>query len=80
MSDIIDFRAKKAERERPDDDCVMRDEFGREMFLFILDYEYQGAHWGAEIWSYSIEDAFARVEAMRKSLKCVGMKMGVVPA
>jgi hypothetical protein len=70
--DIIYFQAAKSERDRPDEEHIRRDEFGREMYRFLLEYFFEGEEWGAELWAYSRADAEARVTAMRGTLKLVG--------
>lgn len=80
MSDIVDLATERNKRDEPDPALVMRDDFGRLLYLFGLDYEFDGREWMTELWAYSFEDAEARVAAMRQSLKVVGQKMSEVPA
>lgn len=77
---IIDLAEKRNERERPDPEFIKRDDFGREMFLYTLDYEFQNGHWATQLWAYSAEDADARVAAMRESLRNMGQGYTVIPA
>lgn len=80
MPDMIDFNAERDKRFGPDPEFVKRDDFGRKMFLFALEYEMGGDSWGAEVWAYDHEDAQRRVEAMRASLKVLGMMYRMAPA
>ncbi len=80
MSDIIDLNEKRNEREQPDAEFVRKDDFGRKMFCFALDYEFDGSHWSSEVWAYSEADAQARVEAMRESMRYMGQIHTIVPA
>lgn len=80
MTDIIDLNAKRNEREKPDPEFIRRDGFGRELQLYLLDYEYDGARWSADIWAYSAEDAEGRVKAMRESLSLMGQAFTIIPA
>jgi hypothetical protein len=72
MSDPIDFIAEKNKREAPDPEFVRRDEFGRPLYCFLIDYEMDGGSWGSELWAYDAADAEKRVEAMRASLTLAG--------
>lgn len=69
---FIDLTAERARREKPDAEFTRRDDFGRPMGLFALDYQFGGKDWTTELWAYSAEDAAARVEAMRHSLTVAG--------
>jgi hypothetical protein len=79
MSDVINLTAKRNERENPDPEFVRKDDFGRPMYCYALDYAMDDASWGAQIWAYSMEDAERRVEAMRSSLSLLGQMYCVVP-
>jgi len=80
MSDIIDLNDRRNEREQPDPEFVMRDDFGRPMYTFTLSYDMDGSLWLIHLWAYSHDDAERRVEAMRQSLKCDGQVYAVYPA
>jgi hypothetical protein len=77
---IISLAEARNRSERPDPEFIKRDDFGKEMYLFTLGYEFQGGAWSTELWAYSHEDAEARVAAMRISLECHGQLYTVVPA
>jgi hypothetical protein len=70
--DIIDLAAERNRRIAPDAEHVMHDDFGREMYRFLLTYDFSGGQWGTEMWAYSAEDAEAKVAAMRESLRVDG--------
>lgn len=77
MANIIDLNEHR--HERPDPECIRKDEYGREMYLFVLSYEYLGAKWSIEIWAYSKEDAQDRVKAIISSLEYSGMVYSIIP-
>lgn len=80
MSDVIDLNERRNAKEAPDAEFVRKDDFGRQMYCFLLDYEMDDASWSAEVWAYTAEDAERRVAAMRRSLKCMGQTFTMVPA
>jgi hypothetical protein len=81
MSEIIDLGAERNARSRPDSDHIRRDDFGREMFEYILGYDMDGSSWGGvTIWAYSTEDAESRVHAMRESLRLDGQIFAIILA
>jgi hypothetical protein len=80
MTEIVDLNAEREKRDRPDPQFVKKDDFGREMYLFALEYEMDGKTWGIEVWAYAASDAEFRVEAMRESLVLRGQIMGTEPA
>lgn len=81
MADVIDINAERDKREAPDAEFRKHDDFGREMFTFLLNYEMgDGSRWSVELWAYSAEDAQNRVDAMRGSLTVCGQVYTVVEA
>lgn len=70
---VIDLSERRAEREGPDSNCIVRDIDGRPMFLFALDWEYDGRRWTVQIAAYDLADAEARVRSMRAGLEVAGM-------
>ena len=76
---ILDHQTARAARDRPNADCIKRDDDGREMQLYALAYEFDGGTWSAELWAYSEADAQARVEAMRETLAVDGQVYAVIP-
>lgn len=75
---IIDLNAERDKRSAPDVEHVRTDQFGRPMFEFLCDYRTDSASWSLRLWAYSLEDAEARVEAIRASLTCLGQLYTVV--
>lgn len=69
---VIDLTQERAKREEPDSGHVMKDEFGRPMFSFLLDYQAGDDEWSTTIWAYDHEDAERRVRAMRDTLVVAG--------
>lgn len=80
MSSIIDLNERRNAKEAPDAEFARKDDFGRPLYMFTLNYEMDGASWGAELWAYSAEDAEARVTAMRSSLKVMGQVYRIIPS
>lgn len=80
MSNTIDLGAARAARERPDADCVRKDDYGRPLYLFALEYKMDGKTWGTDVWAYSWDDAENRVAGMRESLTVLGQIQAIVPA
>lgn len=76
----IDLTAERNRRAEPDPEFVMRDDYGRKLFTFLLSYEMDGKQWSTQIWAYDLTDADSRVAAMRASLKVDGQAFGQVPA
>lgn len=77
---IVNLGLERAKREAPDPDFVRRDDFGREMYLFLLEYQFENGAWSTQLWAYSMEDAQARVDAMRESLALRGQAFASFPA
>lgn len=80
MTDIADLNAERNKRARPDPEYIRKDDYGREMFCFLLSYEMNGGHWSAEVWAYDEEEAQRRVAAMRESLTYDGQIFTAVSA
>jgi hypothetical protein len=80
MDNIIDLTERRSASEKPDAEWVRYDDYGRPMYHYGLSYAFEGGSWAADIWAYSMEDAQARVDAMRKSLVLLGQTYSVVPA
>ena len=73
MSDkIVDLGQERGKRDRPDPEYIRKDDFGRPMYVFLLEYEMDGSRWETRVWAYSFGDAMARVDAMRRSLFLLG--------
>lgn len=79
MINIVDLSAIRTARDQPDPDFVHRDSFGRELRTYVLEYEMDGRRWGLSIIASSMDDAEARVAAMRDTLVLCGELHRVVP-
>lgn len=79
MADPIDLNAERNKREQPDPEFIRQDEYGRKLFVFLLNYEMDGKQWSTEVWAYDFADAEARVAAMRESLKVTGQLFDRIP-
>lgn len=80
MNDVVDLGEFRSRRDKPDADCVRKDEYGVEMQLYTLEYDFSGGRWSIELWAYSMEEAELRVIAMRESLILLGQVVSIVPA
>lgn len=80
MAEIFDLSKVRGERDKPHPDFIKHDDFGREMYCYSLEYEFDGGEWCINLWAYSDGDAKARVEAMRQSLAFSFRIMDEVPA
>lgn len=80
MSDIINLNERRNAADKPDADFVRHDDFGRPMYLFLLEYAMPDGDYGTEVWAYNITDANERVEAMRESLIVLGQAYTSFPA
>lgn len=81
MSDnIISLGTERAKREGPDADFIKRDDYGRELFTFLLEYQFDGGTWSTTLWAYDMADADARIAAMRGSLELRGQVFTTHPA
>lgn len=80
MTDIIDLNAMRAARSGPDPEFVRKDDYGRPMYVFCLEYEMDANHWSIQLWAYDLEDAKRRCAAIRKSGEVQYQIMGIRPA
>ncbi|MBA1159359.1 hypothetical protein [Microvirga mediterraneensis] len=80
MDDIIDLNAERNKREQPDPEFSLKDDYGRPMFIFGIEYSMDGKQWSTRIIAYSWEDAEARLAAIKESGRVYGQIMGEVPA
>ncbi|WPJ67993.1 hypothetical protein STOPSMEL_17 [Sinorhizobium phage StopSmel] len=69
---IVDLQQVKDQREGPDADCLLRDNYGRPMGLFGFEYQVDGRRWSFTIEAYSHEDAERRIAAIRESVNFLG--------
>jgi hypothetical protein len=78
VTDIIDIAEERQRRDRPDPEHVRCDDFGREMYEFGLNYEFDGDSWTVSLWAYDADDAHSRVSAMKRTLTCFGQIFTVI--
>jgi len=69
---VIDLQQIKAAREAPDTDCTERDQYGRPMKRFGLEYEMGGKLFVVHIDAYDLEDAERHAKAMREGISVYG--------
>lgn len=75
----VDLSRVRNERAEPGAEFRRRDEFGRTLYCFALEYEMAGSRWGVDVWAYDWADADARVAGMRASLRVLGKVFEEVP-
>lgn len=80
MSDVIDLTAERNKREAPDEQFVRRDEYGRSIYCFSVEYDFAGAEYVTQVWAYDMADADARVAAIRNSARVAGQLYSEIPA
>ncbi|TCU09656.1 hypothetical protein [Rhizobium sullae] len=59
-------------RNEPDADLIKHDGTGRSFYKFACEFEMDGRAWAVAFWAHSQGDAEHRVEAMKRSLRCLG--------
>lgn len=77
---IIDLNERRNAKDGPDPDCIRTDDWGRNLYLYALEYSMDGSQWSVNLWAYSMEDAQNRVDAMRQSLVLSGQTYAIIPA
>lgn len=77
---VIDLQKVKADREAPDADCIKRDEYGRPLYTFGLEYELDGKTFTVSIVAPSMDEAERHASSMRNSVTVYGQIYSVVPA
>lgn len=80
MSEIINLDERRAGKDRPDADCIRKDEHGRELYLFALEYQMTDGAYAAEVWAYDWRDAENRIAAMRETLVMRGQMHSIIPS
>ena len=80
MAEIIDLEALRRSREAPDSDQVRKDEYGRPLYRFLLEYRVCRRTYASDVWAYDMADAEAHVAAMRESLELLGQCYSSGPA
>jgi hypothetical protein len=80
MSDIVDLNAMRAARDGPDPEFMRKDDFGRPMYVFAVEYQMGNGEWMTQLWAYDLEDARRRCAAIRESGAVQYQIMGMQPA
>lgn len=76
----IDLNAERNKRAAPDAEHIRKDDFGRPMYRFLIEYEMDGSKWtGVHVWAYSWEDAEKRLAALKSTAKLDGQAMSELP-
>jgi hypothetical protein len=76
---VIDLQQIKADREAPDADCTERDEYGRPLYTFGIEYELDGDLYTASIIAPSLEEAERHAAAMRNGVTVYGQIYRIIP-
>jgi extradiol dioxygenase family protein len=77
---IVDLVAERNKREQPDPEFISQDEYGRKVYTFCVEYDFEGHQFSFHLQAYSWEDAEAKVAALRQSAKVYGQMHSVIPA
>jgi hypothetical protein len=80
MTDVIDLGAERSRREQPDPEFIRQDEYGRPLYSFGVEYEFDDRRYQFQLWAYSWEDAEAKLAGIRASGKVFGQLYSAVPA
>lgn len=78
---IVDLSKARSDREKPDPECIVKDEFGRPWYAFLVEYDdADGKQFGFQIFALDADDAQRRVDAIRASLRLKGQVFSTIPA
>lgn len=69
---IVDLQQVKDQREGPDADCLLRDQWGRPMGIFGVAYKVGDRLFSFKIEAYSEEDAERHIDAIRQGVEFLG--------
>lgn len=72
MADIIDMNERRNAAEKPDAENIRKDEFGRPLYRFLLEYKHADGVWGLDLWAYDFADAEAKAASISKGVTVVG--------
>lgn len=61
---VVNLTAIRADRDRPAADFIRKDEYGRELYCFIGDYEVGRHSYSVDIWAPDWETAERHAAAM----------------
>jgi hypothetical protein len=77
---VVDLTAERNKREQPDAEFMRKDEYGRHVYCFGVQYDHAGSQYSFHLWAYDWADAEAKVASMRSSATVFGKMFSVVPA
>lgn len=80
MSNVISLGRFAAEKERPDAQFRGKDQDGKEMQTFVLDYRLDGKDFSVRVMAYDFEDAERHCAAIRESLFVAGVVFAEIMA
>lgn len=80
MTEPIDLNERRNAKAQPDPENIRKDDFGRPLYRFLLEYEHDGAKWGLDLWAYDMADAEAKAASISNGVTVVGQAFGTVPA
>lgn len=69
---VVDLQQIREQKETPDANCLLRDQWGRPMGLFGFEYQVDGRTWSFSIEAYSHEDAEQHIAAIRQDVTFLG--------
>lgn len=80
MDNVVDLTERRNAVAQPDPEFIRKDEYGRRLYCFLLDYQMDGSQYSTEVWAYDEAEAQRRVAAMRATLGYAGQLFSQVPA
>jgi hypothetical protein len=78
MTDVIDLSQRRAERD-VDPEFRLKDDHGRPMGVFLVDFDMNGKVWSTRIIAYDWSDAEARLSGIRLTGRVAGQLCAEVP-
>ena len=72
MSDVTDINQYRTAKAQPDPEFVSRDDYGRALYTFLVDYDFGEKTFSFELIAYDEEDARAKIAAIRGSARYEG--------
>lgn len=76
---IINLDAERGKRDAPDAEFVRRDQYGRPVFSFLLDYELDGRTYSVTIWAADFADAERHAAALTAGVTVAGQIHQEIP-
>jgi hypothetical protein len=73
MSNIIHISQRRSDIEKPEEDCIKHDEYGRPLYLFAYEFDHaDGKTYSFDFWAYDIMDAEGKLASIKYSAKIAG--------